>query len=320
MLTYKNDVNLFRMYFIATIQEKYKLPTIDGTSGKRQSLCSMNEKLILGADPMSSETLACNQRRGTIISEWKVDDTCPILAKTHYLWNSVGYFDPGSIVKIKEWSPDTCIFLTSRGTMAIYDFRSGANVPEVFFHTTKSPNNIANDPSVSSSSTTPIIFSFDCIPKRNHVGVIDSCGGYETYDPRFIGKGEMKSEDVGGTKAEGDGTTETSTQSRCLLSQEFSNVSGVYSDHFNIEYEESTKMRETERNRFIISGLKTEYVPVLSENTADTLSIHPVFSHDGHSKHVTHATWHPVAENLIFSSSIDAVLHAWQYIPDSSDK
>ncbi|ODN01894.1 WD repeat-containing protein 73 [Orchesella cincta] len=292
----------------ATILEKNRLstntlPELSSSSNHHKSLCSMNNRIVLGAAQTSKAGLG----GALLLHEWETGSdeslTRDTPTNTYTIWENASNLTCGQIVKMKEWDMNTCIFLTTHGTIALYDLRNGKNEPDLFFHSTKSSNNAQ----LSAPSTIPVIFSFDCLPPQSKVGVLDSCGGYETCDVRFVKKN----------------SSEEPTLSRTLL-PEFTTLAGVYPEWFNIEYEPLTEMmREKERNRFIISGTKKECVPVFQEPeissdsdskpSSESLQSVFAFSHDGHSKPVSHSIWHPVAKNLVFSASVDAVLHAWQF-------
>lgn len=260
----------------------------------------MKNKILLGYE--------VKNQSGVFLTEWStnMNSVKPDVTQTHQICSKDSSLELGHVVKIRDWDENSCIFMTSSGTVVIYDLRCGNGDPQIMIHATKS----AVKADTASADQGQVIFTFDCLPNQNLVGILDSCGGYETFDSRAVNQ---------------SGATSTTEGSQCVnarvLLPQFEGLGGVYADSFNIEYEVRTKVRENEQNRFIISGLKKEGVPVLREtlgtsSTEDVNNINPVFSHDGHSKPVTHARWHPAADNLIFSASLDAVLHAWQFIPD----
>ncbi|CAL8114112.1 unnamed protein product [Orchesella dallaii] len=301
----------------ATILEKSRLsagaagsPVPFGNKHVGKSLCSMDNRIILGA-PQNSKAGG-----SILIHEWETGSdeslTRDTPTSTFKIWENASNLRCGHIIKMKGWDMNTCIFLTNEGTVALYDLRNGKEQPDLFFHVTKSPNHAqqqsTSSSTLSSTPTIPVIFSFDCIPQQNMVGILDSCGGYETFDVRCV-------------------TPNNETNLSRTLLPEFTTLAGVYPEWFNIEYEPLTEMREKKRNRFIISGTKKECVPVFREpeissdldskpSSESCQSVESVFSHDGHSKPVSHSIWHPVAKNLVFSASVDAVLHAWQFISE----
>lgn len=300
--------------FLATILEKLRLATNTlslANSETLSSLCSMNERIVLGTTSSNNQD---GHNRGVHLDEWKIEGDPSTPSQSHLIWNKASDLNYGNMIKLREWDNNSCIFLTSSGTVALCDLRTKLETPGLLFHASKSPI-IAHPP--ESSSNHPIIFTFDCLPKWNKIGVLDSCGGYETFDARNVCTSGPS----------------TATTTRSLL-PEFADLAGVYSQWFNIELEEKPEMmrENVRRNRFIISGLKRECVPVFQEEldlvnksehcetTSGVSKLRSVFSHDGHSKPVTHAIWHPASNNLVYSASVDAVLHAWQFIPEEEEE
>jgi hypothetical protein len=258
----------------------------------------------------------------------------------------------GGITKLKFWDENTTSFCTDKGVVCIYDLRAGKPSLQcsVLLHGSKSPFKVVRlptpqlmsleairststpvvDPAISHSevpssirteassseeivspavepATPPVTaFSFDTIPSAYKVGMVDSYGGYETFDIR------MPSSALGRTVIPG-----------------FEKNSGIISQRFNIEYEpqKTGVMTNQHHHQFILTGLREDSVQVIREDddilgegnvvegksSGGLSSVKSVFTHDGHSKTVTHALWHPVAERLVFSASVDSMLHAWQF-------
>jgi len=252
---------------------------------------------------------------GKSLVEWKLDDQ---FISSGYSSASEYNLCPdkdsplfGGITKLKFWDEKSVSFCTSNGVVCIYDLRTGKPLQDsIILQGTKSPLNnfiAANVSEVTSetSSTSSVLptsssqprpssstaFSFDTVPSQFKVGLVDSYGGYETFDVRNTASASSPSSI--GTRVGIPG---------------FENNSGIISQRFNIEYSPDVNV-----SNFILTGLREQSVQVIHEDFTSSTPLQTLFVHNGHCKPVTHALWHPVAERLIFSASIDSMLHAWQF-------
>jgi len=182
---------------------------------------------------------------------------------------------PPKISKIHFYDQNTLSYLTQRGQFFTYDIRQSGHMPANVFQT-------------SENSKADIIYTFDSIPSKHFVGIVDSCGGYEKFDVR---------------------NTKISLARQIL--QEFEDVKSILGSQFNLLYGQESLAGE---NYFVLSGMKQTCVPVFcDQNFSDQGQVVSIFRHQGHTKTVTNAFWHPTVPRLVFSTSIDSMLHAWQF-------
>jgi WD40 repeat protein len=239
---------------------------------------SLPENVGTGVIETRGARIVAAGTEGSHFYEWKLDEQ----GKTSD--SAVTYSPPassGRVTKLKFWDENTLSYCTEKGLIALYDLRKKDLAAS--FSATRLQ---------AETSSASILYSFDCIPQHNTIGVVDSCGGYESFDIR-----SMKEE-----------------RSRTLLPGA-SGAGGLLKGKFNMEYEPNP--RSEGKVKFIVTGMKEDVVQIY-EDKGHGIEVSPVFAHDGHSKPVSHALWHPLSEGLLFSTSIDSVLHAWQYNERSS--
>lgn len=243
----------------------------DLTSIKSSTLATLNDQIIVSC---TSENPAVDEN---VIYQWKLGEGLSSSLPTKHVMKSK-INDSGAIRKLKFWDENTVLFCTSKGFISLLDLRE-KNLSKIY-----SPE--VNQSQETSSS--PLIYSFDCIANLNKIGIVNSNGGLFTTDIRNTK--EIIARDLPDMK----------------------NINAILGEKFNLEYDPKSSAEDT---KFVVTGMKQDNVPVFKELEDGILS---VFTHDGHSKTVTNVCWHSLTENLLFSTSIDSVIHAWQYI--SEDK
>lgn len=216
----------------------------------------------------SSSIFSSSVGDASILQEWDLNH--PSSAKTHPLPK-----DFGRVTKLKFWDDHTLSLLSEKGVVLLYDLR-----------TSSPPENSTSFVSSKASSYSETVFSFDSLKPKHRIGIIDSYGGYESFDVRV--------------------TTPPVEGRRALLPL---HGSRVVRDKFNIEFSEQGSM-----NEFLVCGIKEEQVHILVEGEGSgSFEVTPIFVHDGHTRTVTRALFHGTVERLVFSASVDSMLHAWQY-------
>jgi len=308
------------------------------------SLARLASSSLVQVTATQGNQIVLGNNFGKLIHEWTLDSQISSSTCIHHTIPE----DLGGITKLKFWDENSVIFSTSKGGVAIYDLRASqigvqiqssksavdiplpsvvetipipmpqeisipegkkvlkvqavttssslgskieTSIPEVKkIVITESTEKSPEEKDVEVKTTPPILWSFDTVTPLNKIGIVDSCGGYETFDIRKLDPTVSNRVILPGCVA------------KELLGQKF-----------NIEYEPYRGFGS--EIKFIVTGMKDENVLVYSDRvTGRVMEVSPVFSHDGHSSTVTHATWHPLTKNLLFSTSANSTLHAWQYI------
>jgi len=227
------------------------------------------EALGAGVIDNTGNRLVATGTKGHNLYEWILDSASGNFGMmSHKIQNN-----QGPATKVKYWDETTLSVTTEKGTVALYDTRSDTTTME--FSARKAADQLPG-----------IQYSHDTIPGKNRIGIVDSCGGYESFDIR---KG-------------------MSTDSSRVILPGCTDSDGLIARKFNLQYDPHIESGST--SNFIVTGMKEDVVQIYQEIGNE---VSPLFRHDGHSKVVTHALWHPTSERLLLSCSIDAVLHAWQY-------
>jgi hypothetical protein len=217
-------------------------------------------------------------RKGGYICQWSLDakekGMCYPLPNQHLI---------GGIEKVQYWDENLVAFSTAKGSVFFYDLLQRMDKPAIVI---KPPQT-----AVSSGSST-LCNSFDAHPDQNIMALLNTYGNFEVFD--------IKRPD---------------TPVVTTILPGYENLS-VLHGRFNLQFQKLQDGSHQEPSdyyaKFIATGFKDEMIPVYK--CTKTGEICPLFTHDGHTKVVTTAIWHTVSDNLLFSSSTDAVLHAWQYI------
>ncbi|CAG7727108.1 unnamed protein product [Allacma fusca] len=214
-------------------------------------------------------------RNGSYVCQWSLDAQDKGIC--HPLPNQHHVLQ---IKKIQYWDDNVVAFCTSKGSILFYDLLQPMDKPVT---TIESP------PTALASDSAVLCHSFDTHPSENILGLLNSSGKFEIFD--------IKKPD----------SPVVST-----ILPGYDHLS-VLQGKFNLQFQKlQTQSPSDYYAKFIATGFKDEMIPVYECTKAG--DIRPLFTHDGHTKIVTTAMWHTASDNLLFSSSIDAVLHAWQYI------
>lgn len=221
--------------------------------------------------------LCATGTRGDSLYEWNMDSSATFVSKSYKIPKN-----QGRITKVKYWDENSVSFSTEKGALGIFDTRSAHFTTDLYA-------------AKSQSQLSAIQYSHDTVPLKYRIGVVDSCGGYQSFDIRNLPNASESS-------------SNRVILPGCMRSD------GVLVEKFNIQYD--PHIMEDDSVNFIVTGMKEDIVQVYKEQKKELL---PVFTHDGHSKVVTHGLWHPTSDRLLLSCSIDAVLHAWQYNQASTE-
>lgn len=283
------------------IQEFCKLPLNPGGS----SHCFENPKQSPGQIGTTGSSIYLSSSTSQIL-EW--DLNTGISPESRPLPHKLGQTGE-KVTKMKVWdvnatptevsNPSTIFLLGEDGVVLLVDLRLSSS--PMSFTSTRSRSEIVDEPEASAvivdedseatgSSSSEILYTFDTT--ASIVGILDSCGGYETFDIR----------------------TGSIIGARTLLP---GGGGSILRETFNLQYSPVVEAtRESSNPLFLVSGLDCSAVPVLQalpgkEGQGEVGSI---FVHDGHFKRVSASVWHPSVDKLVFSASVDSMLHAWQYI------
>ena len=196
--------------------------------------------------------------------------------------NSFELEKTGRISKALYWDDNVISLCSSKGAVNLYDLR--VNPPKPELEVKLEDSGLVN---------AQVQYSFDVKTSVNIIGVCDTLGHFQLFDTRKPSDCFSQITIPGYAEAP------------------------VLSRKFNLRFQKlvGTARDEEVLLKFIISGFKEEIVPVYK--CLKSAEILPVFTHDGHTKTVTNAMWHNMTDNLLFSASTDAVLHAWQYVENN---